>query len=180
MSVPRSGSHAARPRRSRGCLPWWCLRWWCLDQWRRILPWKRAERSQAKLEKGRANTVENVVLVRYAQRGTAPGGKVGDAGPSDREAEILELQDELTRLCREASPLMQRLHLFLSAVEAQCQIRIHRGTLPLTNDEFEQLLRAIRATDDPEVADEALAMRKSLIDAGHLTVPPRPRRPRRR
>ncbi len=152
-----------------------------MDQWRRLLPWKRSDSSQAMPEKGRANAVENVVLVRYAQRGAAPGGAaVGDAGRSDREAQILELQDELARLCREASPLMQRLHLFLSAVEAQCQIRIHRGTLPLTNDEFEQLLRAIRATDDPEVADEALAMRKSLIDAGYLTVPPRPRRPRRR
>ena len=158
-----------------------------MDQWRRILPWKRSESSQAKPEKGRAGVVENVVLVRFAQRGAAaPGGAavggaaVGDAGPSDREAEILELQDELARLCREASPLMQRLHLFLLAVEAQCQIRIHRGTLPLTNDEFEQLLRAIRATDDPAVADEALAMRKSLIEAGYLTVPPRPRRPRRR
>ena len=153
-----------------------------MDQWRRILPWKRSESSQAKLEKGRAGVVENVVLVRFAQRGAAtPGGAaVGDAGPSDHEAEILELQDELARLCREASPLMQRLHLFLSAVEAQCQIRIHRGTLPLTNDEFEQLLRAIRATDDPAVADEALTMRKSLIEAGYLTVPPRPRKPRRR
>ncbi len=152
-----------------------------MDQWRRLLPWKRSDSRQAMPEKGRANAVENVVLVRYAQRGTAPGGAaVGDAGRSDREAQILELQDELARLCREASPLMQRLHLFLSAVEAQCQIRIHRGTLPFTNDEFEQLLRAIRATDDPEVADEALAMRKSLIDAGYLTVPPRQRRPRRR
>ncbi len=153
-----------------------------MDQWRRILPWKRSETSQAKPAKGRAGVVENVVLVRFAQRGAAtPGGAaVDNPGPSDREAEILELQDELARLCREASPLMQRLHLFLSAVEAQCQIRIHRGTLPLTNDEFEQLLRAIRATDDPAVADEALTMRKSLIEAGYLTVPPRPRKPRRR
>ena len=156
-----------------------------MDQWRRILRWTRSGSSQAGLEKGHPPDVENGAIVRYAQRGVAPGktrtaGTVPrDVQPSDRDAHILELQDELARLCRDASPLMQRLHLFLSVVEAQCQIRIHRGTLPLTNEEFEQLLRAIRAIDDPDVADEALALRKSLVEAGYLTVPPRPRRARR-
>ena len=147
-----------------------------MDQWRRMLPWKRSATSQAGGEKREAGDVDSFLIVRYAQRGPAtPGETAPDEDQRDRDAQIAELQDELARLCREASPLMQRLHLFLSAVEAQCQIRIHRGTLPLTNDEFEQLLRAIRTVDDTDLADQALAMRKSLVEAGYLTVPPRPR-----
>ncbi|HEX2172293.1 MAG TPA: hypothetical protein VHL09_07605 [Dehalococcoidia bacterium] len=116
-------------------------------------------------------------VVRYAQRGAGPGGV---EAVDDWEAYILELQEQLDRLCREPSPLMQRLHVCLSIVEAQTQIRIHRGTLPLTNEEFEQLLRAIRVVDNAEQADEALELRRSLIEAGYIAVPPRQRRARRR
>lgn len=116
-------------------------------------------------------------LVRYARR---PDGDAEPEGDAERDVVIAQLQNDLARLCREPSPLMQRVHLFLSVVEAECQIRIHRGTLPLTNEEFENLVQAIRAIDGPEDAETALQQRKSLAEAGYIQIPPRARRSRRR
>lgn len=139
-----------------------------------IWPWRREATGPAETVRRPAASVESVI-VRYAQRGA------GESGPLDeRDAYVVELQEQLDRLCREPSPLMQRLHLYLSIVEAQTRIRIHRGTLPLTNEEFEQLLRAIRVIDDADQADEALELRRSLIESGYISVPPRQRRARRR
>ena len=144
--------------------------------WSDIWPWRRSTTRQATEVRSRSPSERQVADVRYAQRGSA----AGDSEQPDRDAYVLELQEDLARLCRTPSPLMQRLHLYLSIVEAQTQIRIHRGTLPLTNEEFDQLLRAIRAVDDPEFADDALRLRKSLVESGYLTVPPRLTKGRRR
>lgn len=146
---------------------WWPWKWW---------PWKRSGQAPAGGVQRRPVELSEVVVVQRAQRGAPPAG---DAA-GEREAYILELQDELARLCRQPSPLMQRLHLFLSIVEAQLQARIHRGTLPLTNEEFDHLLRAIRAIDDAEQANEALSLRKSLVESGYITVPPRVAKTHRR
>jgi hypothetical protein len=74
---------------------------------------------------------------------------------------------------------MQRLHLFLAVVEAQCQVRIHRGALPLSQEEFDQLLRGMRAAGATVAAEEARASREALMTAGYLSPPPRWKRARR-
>lgn len=145
-----------------------------MDVFASIWPWRRARPDRPAVPAGRDPTVPDVVIQR-GQR-TTPSDESGDA----REAYIVELQEDLRRLCQQPSPLLQRLHLYLAIVEAQCQIRIHRGTLPLTNEEFDLLLRAIRTLDDAETAEAALALRKSLVETGDITVPPRLVKSRRR
>lgn len=142
------------------------FRWW---------PWRRTVDTSPATVGYRSSSDDLIEIVRYARR--QPAG--ADADPADRDSEIAELQSELARLCAEPSPLMQRLHLYLTIVEAECSIRVHRGTLPLTSEEFEQLLRGIRAIDGAEEADRALELRKSLVEAGFIRVPPRARKGRR-
>lgn len=142
------------------------FRWW---------PWHRTADASPAPSRRAAPTDDLTAIVRYARRTPA----ATDDPAAERDAAIADLQAELARLCAEPTPLMQRLHLYLTIIEAECSIRIHRGTLPLTNEEFEQLLRGIRAVDGVEEADRALELRKSLVDAGYIRVPPRVRKGRR-